>query len=75
MSSSLPLMLIYTVIAFVLQGLSIGAIMLIEPYIDGWSGVVFMTSYLLAFWLAWVIAVRVTEPKTGADMAAVPSHA
>jgi hypothetical protein len=63
MSSSLPLMFVYTIIAFVLQGLAIGVIMLIEPYIDGWSGAVFMTSYLAAFWLAWIIAVRITEPK------------
>jgi hypothetical protein len=76
MSSSLPLMFVYTVVAFVLQGLAIVAIMLIEPYIEGWSGAVFMTSYLAAFWVAWVIAVRITEPKaeTGAA-AAQPSKA
>lgn len=74
MSSSLPLMFIYTVITFVLQALAIGAVMLIEPYIDGWSGVVFMTSYLVAFWLAWIIAVRVTEPKSQST-AAQPSRA
>ena len=48
--------------------------MLIEPLIDGWSGAVFMTAYLGAFWLAWVIAVRVTEPKAE-QAAAQPSHA
>lgn len=74
MSSSLPLMFVYTVIAFALQGLSIGAIVLIEPLIAGWSGAVFMGAYLAAFWLAWVIAVRITEPKTAAAVAQ-PSHA
>ena len=74
MSSSLPLMFVYTVIAFVLQGLSIGLIMLIEPFIDGWSGAIFMTAYLAAFWLAWIIAVRVTEPKAESAVSQ-PSHA
>lgn len=71
MSSSLPLMFVYTVVAFVLQGLAIVAIMLIEPYIEGWSGAVFMTSYLAAFWVAWVIAVRITEPKDAPETTAV----
>jgi hypothetical protein len=76
MSSSLPLMFVYTVVAFVLQGLAIVAIMLIEPYIEGWSGAVFMTSYLAAFWVAWVIAVRITEPKAETVAAAAqPSKA
>jgi hypothetical protein len=74
MSSSLALMFVYTVIAFALQGLAVGAIMLIEPFIVGWSGAVFMASYLAAFWLAWVIAVRITEPK-GESAAAQPSRA
>ncbi len=65
-SSSLPLMFVYTVVAFALQGLSIVAIMVIEPLIAGWSGAVFMTAYLAAFWLAWVIAVRITESRAEA---------
>lgn len=74
MSSSLALMFVYTVIAFVLQALAVGAIMVIEPLIAGWSGAVFMASYLAAFWLAWIIAVRITEPKAGKAVAQ-PSHA
>lgn len=62
-TSSLVLMLIYTLTALVIQGLGIGLIVLIEPLIDGWSGVAFMTSFLLAFWVAWIIAVRLTEPR------------
>lgn len=75
MSSSLPLMFVYTLLAFALQALAIGAIMLIEPLIVGWSGVAFMTSYLLAFWAAWVIAVWVTEPRKVEGTAAEPSRA
>jgi hypothetical protein len=62
-TSSLVLMLIYTLTAVVIQGAGIGLIVLIEPLIDGWSGVAFMTSFLLAFWVAWIIAVRLTEPR------------
>lgn len=62
-TSSLVLMLIYTLMALVIQGLGIGLIVLIEPLIEGWSGVAFMTSFLLAFWVAWIIAVRLTEPR------------
>jgi hypothetical protein len=69
-TSSLVLMLVYTLIALVIQGLAIGAIVLIEPLIAGWSGVVFMASYLIAFWIAWVIAVWLTEPRKAAGAAA-----
>ncbi len=62
-TSSLVLMLVYTLTALVIQGLGIGLIVMIEPLIDGWSGGAFMTSFLLAFWLAWIIAVRLTEPR------------
>jgi fatty acid desaturase len=68
-------MFIYIVIALVIQALAIGAIVVIEPLIVGWSGIIFMTSYLLSFWLAWVIAVRVTEPRKIESAAAQPSRA
>lgn len=62
-TSSFPLMFVYTVVALLLQALFIGVIVLIEEYLLGWSGAVFMISYLFAFWIAWIIAVRLTEPK------------
>ncbi len=74
-SSSLGLMFVYAVVALLIQALFIGAIILIEPLIAGWSGVAFITSYLLAFWVAWVIAVRVTEPRKVDGPAVQPSRA
>lgn len=74
-TSSFPLMLVYAVVATALQAMSIFAIVLIEPYLAGWSGVVFMACYLLAFWAAWSISVWLTEPKTAEDEAAQPSQA
>lgn len=74
-SSSLGLMFVYTVVALVIQAIFIGVIVLIEPLIAGWSGVIFITSYLLAFWVAWVISVRVTEPRKADGPAVQPSRA
>ena len=74
-SSSLGLMFVYAVVALLIQALFIGVIVLIEPLIVGWSGVVFITSYLLAFWVAWVIAVRVTEPRKVEGLAVQPVKA
>jgi hypothetical protein len=31
------------------------------------SLIVFLTLYFLGFWISWVLAVRVTEPKTPPD--------
>ncbi len=74
-SSSLGLMFVYSVVALLIQALFIGVIVLIEPMIEGWSGVVFITSYLLAFWVAWVISVRLTEPRKVDALAAQPVKA
>ncbi len=64
--SSLPLMCVYTVLAIALQALAIVIVMIVEPMLGGWSGATYMGLFLLAFWVAWVIAVRVTEPKKAA---------
>ena len=62
-------------VALVIQAIFIGVIVLIEPLIAGWSGVIFITSYLLAFWVAWVIAVRMTAPRKVDGPAVQPSRA
>lgn|GEM_PF-2490074 len=61
--SSLWLMTLYAVIAFALQALTIGVIYVFEGVLGSWSGVVFITAYFLMFWVAWPIALRLTEPK------------
>ena len=67
--SSLVLMALYAVVAFALQAVTIGLIFMFEGVLGGWSGALFVTSYFLMFWVAWPIALRLTEPKG----AAVPS--
>lgn len=60
---SLWLMTLYTIIAFILQALVIAVIYLIEGMLGSWSGVVFITAYFVMFYIAWPIALRLTEPK------------
>jgi cyanate permease len=73
--SSFPLMSVYTVVALALQAVAIGIVVLIEPFIDGWSASIYMALFLLAFWAAWVIAVRLTDPKTADINSAQPVKA
>jgi hypothetical protein len=61
--ASLWLMTLYAIIAFVLQALAVAVIYMFEGAIGSWSAVVFITVYLLMFWAAWPIALRLTEPK------------
>jgi hypothetical protein len=63
MSSSLVLMFVYTVVVMVLQALAIGVIILIEPMLAGYSGIVFMAAFFVIFWFGWTLSVRLTEPK------------
>lgn len=62
-SSSLWLMTLYTIVALVLQALTIGVIFVFEGLLGAWSGPIFITAYFLMFWVAWPIALRMTEPK------------
>ncbi len=63
MSSSVSLMVLYTIIALVLQALTVAVIYALEGPLGAWSGPVFITVYFSMFWVAWPIAVRMTEPK------------
>lgn len=63
MSSSLWLMTAYAVIAFALQAVAVAAGLMFENFLGGWSMPVFLAVYFLMFWLAWPIALRITEPS------------
>lgn len=62
-SSSLWLMALYAIIALGMQAMTIVVIYALEGTLGAWSGAIFVTVYFLMFWLAWPIAVRLTEPK------------
>jgi hypothetical protein len=64
MSSSLWLMTAYIVIVFALQAVSVAIGMVLDRVIPSWSMIAFMGIYFSMFWLAWPIALRITEPRT-----------
>lgn len=63
--SSLWLMTTYVVIAFALQAVAVVVGIVLDSLVSSWSTPLFLTIYFLMFWLAWPIACRVTESKTG----------
>jgi uncharacterized membrane protein len=66
-SSSLWLMMAYVVIALALQAVVIVLGMLLDEVAGSWSTPLFLGLYFLAFWLAWPIALRITEPRASTE--------
>jgi len=64
MSSSLWLMTAYVVIAFALQAVAVAIGMVLDQLFPSWSMVLFMCLYFAMFWLAWPIALKLTEPRS-----------
>jgi hypothetical protein len=59
------LLLTFIICLLVGQSLSIGLGLLVERYSTPYTGLVtFITSYFAMFWLAWRLAVRITEPRS-----------
>jgi len=56
-------MALYAIVALVLQALTVVVILALEGPLGSWSGAIFVVTYFLMFWVAWPIAVRLTEPK------------
>ena len=72
------LLLTFLICLLVGQSLSIGLGLLVERYSTPYTGLVsFITSYFAMFWLAWRVAVRITEPRPrlAADLARWPQPA
>jgi hypothetical protein len=59
------LLLIFIICLLFGQSLSIGVGLLVERYSTPYTGLVtFITSYFAMFWLAWRVAVRITQPRS-----------
>ncbi len=59
------LLLIFIICLLFGQSLSIGVGLLVERYSTSYTGLVtFITSYFAMFWLAWRVAVRITQPRS-----------
>ena len=58
------LLLTFLICLLVGQSLAVGFGLLVERYSTPYTGLVsFITSYFAMFWVAWRVAVRITEPR------------
>jgi hypothetical protein len=61
----MTLLLTFIICLLIGQSLSIGLGLVVERYSTPYTGLVtFITSYFAVFWLAWRVAVRITEPRS-----------
>jgi hypothetical protein len=61
----MTLLLTFIVCLLIGQSLSIGVGLLVEHYSTPYTGLVtFIACYFAMFWLAWRLAVRITEPRS-----------
>ena len=67
MNAAIILMLVYLIVAFVLQMVGFGISKMVDYVRPSLSMSVFLLLYFCAFGLAWPIAVRLTEPKKVED--------
>jgi len=62
--ASMGLLLAFIICLIIGQSLSIGLGLLVERYTTPYTGLVtFIAAYFTMFWLAWRLAVRITEPR------------
>lgn len=60
----MTLLLTFLVFLLIGQSLSIGVGLVVERYSTPYTGLVtFLVCYFAMFWVAWRVAVRVTEPR------------
>jgi hypothetical protein len=63
--ASMGLLLAFIVCLIIGQSLTIGLGLLVERYSTPYTGLVtFIASYFAMFWLAWLLAVRITKPRS-----------
>jgi hypothetical protein len=59
------LLLIFLVTLLIGQSISIGVGLLVERQVSPYTGLVtFIVCYFAMFWVAWRIAIRITEPHS-----------
>jgi len=63
--ATMRLLLTYIICLLVGQSLTIGFGLLVERYSTPYTGLAsFIVSYFAMFWIAWRLAVRITEPRS-----------
>ena len=63
MNPALVLMGVYILVTIVLQGLFFLVSEAVDKFVPDWSLLAFLILFMTAYWVAWPIAVRLTEPK------------
>jgi hypothetical protein len=59
------LLVTFIICLLVGQSLTVGFGLLVERYSTPYTGLVsFIVSYFAMFWLAWLLAVRITAPRS-----------
>jgi hypothetical protein len=59
------LLLVFIIALLIGQSISIGVGLLVERHASPYTGLVtFIVCYFAMFWLAWRLAVRITEPRS-----------
>jgi uncharacterized membrane protein YdbT with pleckstrin-like domain len=59
----MQLLLVYTVIVVIAEAIAAGLGELVELVFPSVSLIVFMVLFLAALWGAWLLSVRLTEPR------------
>jgi hypothetical protein len=61
----MALLLTFIICVIVGQSFSVGLGLMVERYSTPYTGLLtFMASYFVMFWIAWRLAVRITEPRS-----------
>lgn len=60
----MTLLIYYTVISLLLDAVAVAICFAIEQVVPWASLPIFLTLFFGSLWLAWIVAVRLTEPKS-----------
>ena len=61
----MALLFTFIICVIVGQSISLGLGLMVERYSTPYTGLLtFMASWFVMFWIAWRIAVRITEPRS-----------
>jgi len=67
MNPAIWLMFVYIIVTAIVQAIGFGVSKLVDFVDPSWSLMTFLVLFIGAFWIAWPIAVRLTEPKSMKD--------
>lgn len=60
----MQLMFVYAIVLVVAEAIAVGLGEVVEIYFPGASLLAFMALFFVMLWAAWIIAVRLTAPRS-----------